>query len=83
MGSTGLNVWRVLLLASCAALSILALVGLLMFTGVGGAPPFVGIWGNTVGASSAPFELRVQTINPGGPSQRATRCPISPTMSQA
>jgi len=71
MGNTRLNVWRVLLLASCAALSILALVGLLMFTGVGGAPPFVGLWGNTVGASSAPFELRVQTINPGGPSDRA------------
>ena len=58
--------WRVVILVLCGITGLAALAELFGATGLGGASPWLGIWGATVSASSQPFDLTIQSIDPGG-----------------
>ncbi len=56
--------WRVLLLTLCAIVAVSAGSDIFMHYGTDASPSFVGLWGNTVGASSQPYHLVVRSIDP-------------------
>jgi hypothetical protein len=58
-------------LTLCAIAAIAGVTEFIAAVGVDGATPRMGIWGNTVAASSEPFYLRVGSIDPGRASARA------------
>jgi hypothetical protein len=58
--------WRAVILVVCGITGLAALAELFGATGLGGASPWLGIWGATVSASSQPFNLTIQSIEPGG-----------------
>ena len=61
--------WRVAILVLCGITGLAALAELFGATGLAGASPWLGIWGATVSASSQPFNLTIQSIDPGGASE--------------
>ena len=63
--------WRSAILALCGITALAAVAEFFGAVGMGGAPPWLGIWGNTVAASSQPFNLTIQSVDPGGASDRA------------
>ena len=63
--------WRAAILALCGIAALAAIAEFFGAVGLGGAPPWLGIWGNTVAASSQPFNITIQSIDPGGASDRA------------
>src|ERR1700730_12195418 len=63
-------VWRGLILVFCAVVAAVAMLTILDFTGVGGAKPWLGLWGDVFGASSQTYHIRVTVDDPGGPSDR-------------
>src|SRR5579863_4949738 len=62
--------WRAVIVVFCGITGLLALGELFGATGIGGASPWLGIWGATVSDSWQPFDLRIQSIEPGGASER-------------
>ena len=58
--------WRAVIVVICGTTALAALSELFGATGMGGASPWLGIWGATVSASSQPFDLAIQSIEPGG-----------------
>jgi hypothetical protein len=58
--------WRAATLVLCAIAGLAALAEFFGATGIGGASPWLGIWGATVSASSQPFNLTIQSIEAGG-----------------
>ena len=65
------NVWRSVLLALCAVSATLQVVLLCDILGVGGAPPWFGVWGINFGASGEPYHLSALAVDPNGPAYRA------------
>ncbi|MDP9024943.1 MAG: hypothetical protein M3N13_06210, partial [Candidatus Eremiobacteraeota bacterium] len=63
--------WRAIVLAICAAGAFLAVAEVADQAGIGGAPPWFGVWGCYFGGSGEPFYFKVLTVDPGGPSDRA------------
>ncbi len=63
--------WRAVILALCAVTAFAAVAEFFGAIGMGGDPPWLGIWGSTVAASSQPFNLAIRSIDPSGPSYRA------------
>src|ERR1700691_4498105 len=61
--------WRAAILVICGITGVAALAELFGATGLGGTSPWLGIWGATVSASSQPFSLTIQSIEPGGASE--------------
>jgi len=62
--------WRAVIVVFCVITGVLALAELFGATGIDGASPWLGIWGATVSDSWQPFDLRIQSIEPGGASER-------------
>ncbi len=67
--------WRALILALCGLTTLAAIAEFFGAIGMGGAPPWLGIWGNTVAASPQAYDLTIQSVDPGGPSERAALRP--------
>ena len=65
------NAWRATLLALCLVVGAVDVTEIVGTAGLGGAQPWVGIWGMTPGPSSRPYTLEVSSIDAGGPSDRA------------
>ncbi|MGC9991589.1 MAG: GAF domain-containing protein [Candidatus Cybelea sp.] len=63
-------VWRAVIVVLCGITGLLALSELLGATGIDGATPWLGIWGATVSDSRQPFDLTIQSIEPGGASEQ-------------
>jgi hypothetical protein len=63
--------WRSVLLTLCAACAIIQVIGLCDILGVGGAPPWFGVWGVDFGASAEPYHLSALAVDPNGPAYRA------------
>lgn len=63
--------WRALLLALCAITAIVGVAQLGGVIGIGGAQPWYGLWGSNAGASSEPFNVAIENLDPSGPSARA------------
>jgi hypothetical protein len=59
------------LLTICALAALAQVAAVLDATGMGGAPPWLGWWVASTGASSEPFNLVVTSAEPGGPAARA------------
>ncbi len=59
--------WRSLLLTFCAAGMLLVLAGLLDQAGMGGRPPWYGVWGGYFDGSALPYHLTFRGVDPGGP----------------
>lgn len=60
-----------MLLTICALAALAQVAAVLDATGMGGAPPWQGLWGADIGASSKPFNLAVISVDRGGPAARA------------
>jgi hypothetical protein len=60
---------RVVIVVLCGITGLAALAELFGAIGLDGAPAWLGIWGATVSASSQPFDLAIQSIEPGGAAQ--------------
>jgi hypothetical protein len=63
-------VWRAVIVVFCGITGLLALSELFGAIGFNGASPWLGIWGATVSDSWQPFDLRIQSIEPGGASEQ-------------
>jgi hypothetical protein len=63
--------WRALLLALCAITAIVFVAQLGGVVGIDGAPPWYVLWGSNAGASSEPFNVAIENLDPVGPSARA------------
>lgn len=63
--------WRALLLIFCAAGILLVAAEVVDQTGLGGRPPWCGIWGGYFTGSSQPYHLAFRGVDPGGPADRA------------
>ncbi len=63
--------WRAVLLSLCVVIAAVDVTHVIGAAGIGGAPPWMGIWGMTPGATSQPFMLVVTSVDPGGPSDSA------------
>jgi len=63
--------WRAVILTLCAIAAIGAVVEFFAASGLSEATSTMGIWGNTLAASSEPFYFRVGSIDPGRASDRA------------
>jgi hypothetical protein len=63
--------WRPVLLAICALAALIQIAGVIDATGMGSAPPWLGLLGANSGASSKPFSIEVTAVDPGGPADRA------------
>jgi hypothetical protein len=62
--------WRAVIVVLCGITGLLALSEFFGAIGLGGATPWLGIWGATVSDSWQPFDLRIQAIEPGGASEQ-------------
>ncbi len=62
---------RAMLLVLCATAAIVSAAEFFGASGFGGAPPWLGIWGNTEASSGVPFQILVRSTDPGGASDRA------------
>ena len=60
--------WRSVLLALCAVTVLIRAADICGMTGIGRAPPWYGLWGNTLVAASRPYNLAVLSVDPSGPS---------------
>jgi hypothetical protein len=63
--------WRTLLLSVCAITAIAGAAEFLAGSGLGGAPAWMGLWGNTLSSGPEPFYFSVRSIDPGRASDRA------------
>src|SRR5579863_1121380 len=63
--------WRSVLLTLCAVCAIVQVIQLCDALGVGGAPPWFGVWGINFGASGEPYNLSALAVDPSGPAYRA------------
>ncbi len=61
--------WRAVIVVLCGMTGLLALSELFGAIGMDGATPWLGIWGATVSDSWQPFDLTIQSIEPGGASE--------------
>jgi len=62
--------WRAILLTLCAAGALITLGAFLDQTGMGGSPPWYGVWGGYFDGSSQPYHLTFRGVDPGGPADR-------------
>jgi hypothetical protein len=62
--------WRAILLTLCAAGTLLVVTAFLDQTGMGGAPPWYGVWGGYFDGSSEPYHMTFRGVDPGGPADR-------------
>lgn len=63
--------WRAILLALCAAGSLLVVTAFLDQLGIGGSPAWYGVWGGYFSGSAQPYHLSLRGIDLEGPAARA------------
>jgi hypothetical protein len=63
--------WRAVILTLCAIASLSAVTSVFSIAGAGGAPPWSGRRGLQPAPASEPFSIRVASVDPGGPADRA------------
>jgi hypothetical protein len=63
--------WRAVILALCAIAALSAVTSVFSIVGMGGAPPWSGRRGLQPTLASEPFSIRVASVDPGGPADRA------------
>lgn len=63
--------WRAAILTLCAIAALSAITSVFSVVGMGGAPPWSGRRGLQPAIASEPFSVRVGSVDPGGPADRA------------
>ena len=63
--------WRAVILTLCAIAALSAITSIFSIVGMGGAPPWSGRRGLQPAVASEPFSIRVASVDPGGPADRA------------